>query len=201
MRDTLIDLLRHGEPEGGRRFRGSAIDDPLTEAGMVQMRRTVGDQRPWSHIITSPLRRCRLFAEGLAAGLGIPCEVEEAFREVGFGAWEGQSPEQIIAREEARYIAFYRDPVRNRPEGAEPLHTFAHRVSSSLDRLMAIQAGKHLLVVTHAGVIRAALGHILGADPIGWYRCRVDYAGLTRIRQGKYGPKLEFHNRLSLEPE
>jgi len=29
---TTIDLLRHGEPVGGKRYRGQ-IDDPLSEKG------------------------------------------------------------------------------------------------------------------------------------------------------------------------
>ena len=34
---TRIDLIRHGEPVGGRRYRGQ-IDDPLSEKGWKQMR-------------------------------------------------------------------------------------------------------------------------------------------------------------------
>jgi broad specificity phosphatase PhoE len=33
---TFVDLLRHGETEGGPRFRGST-DDALTPAGLAQM--------------------------------------------------------------------------------------------------------------------------------------------------------------------
>ena len=36
MSDTVIDLIRHGEPVGGRRYRGH-IDDPLSERGWQQM--------------------------------------------------------------------------------------------------------------------------------------------------------------------
>lgn len=37
MTGTLIDLIRHGEPAGGRRYRGHGLDDPLTEKGWSQM--------------------------------------------------------------------------------------------------------------------------------------------------------------------
>ena len=39
-KETIIDLLRHGEPVGGRLLRGSQ-DDPLTEEGWSQMRASV----------------------------------------------------------------------------------------------------------------------------------------------------------------
>ena len=41
---TIIDLLRHGEPDGGQKFRG-AVDDPLSPHGWEQMRSAVGDCR------------------------------------------------------------------------------------------------------------------------------------------------------------
>lgn len=43
---TTVDLLRHGEPEGGQMFRG-AVDDPLSPRGWEQMRSAVGDCRAW----------------------------------------------------------------------------------------------------------------------------------------------------------
>ena len=61
---TTIDLLRHGEPIGGRRYRGH-IDDPLSEYGWSEMWHAVSGETPWQQIITSPLRRCREFAEAL----------------------------------------------------------------------------------------------------------------------------------------
>jgi len=88
--------------------------------------------------------------------------------------------------------------VRNRPQGAEALDAFGQRVAAALDELISTCPGEHVLVVAHAGVIRAALGHVLQSDPVAWYRTRVDNAALTRFRRGPYGNKLEFHNRPSL---
>ena len=58
--ETLIDLLRHGEPEGGRAYRGHSIDDPLSETGWQQMWAAVGYHKPWEQIVSSPLQRCQL---------------------------------------------------------------------------------------------------------------------------------------------
>ena len=33
VKETLVDFIRHGEPEGGRRYRGNAVDDVLSEKG------------------------------------------------------------------------------------------------------------------------------------------------------------------------
>jgi len=57
----IVDLLRHGEPVGGRRYRGQT-DDPLSDKGWKQMWTAVAGQQPWQVIVTSTLSRCREFA-------------------------------------------------------------------------------------------------------------------------------------------
>jgi len=198
MKETLVDFMRHGEPVGGRRYRGAGVDDPLSENGWQQMWVAVGDQAPWQRVVSSPLQRCHAFALALAEKHRLPLSVEQRFREVGQGAWEGLTPDEIVRCDPDAYAAFHQDPCRNRPPGAEPLDAFGQRVAGALEELFSACPGEHVLVVAHAGVIRAALGHVLQADPLAWYRVRVDNAALTRFRRGPYGNKLEFHNRSSL---
>ena len=195
MADTLVDFLRHGEPVGGRRYRGDGADDPLSEKGWQQMWNAVGDSAPWTQIVSSPMQRCHDFAQSLQEKLGIPLRVDPRFREVGLGVWEGQSPDEIITRNEAEYRAFYENPQTNRPSGSEPLEAFGERVSVALRDAFANHPDGHVLVIAHAGVIRAALGFVLQAAPVAWYRTRIDNAGFTRFLSGTYGIKLEFHNR------
>jgi len=198
MKETLVDFIRHGEPVGGRRYRGDGVDDPLSENGWQQMWAAVGDQAPWQRVVSSPLQRCHAFALALAEKHRLPLSVEQRFREVGQGVWEGLTPDQIVQRDPAAYAAFHHDPCRNRPPGAEPLDAFGQRVAEALEELFSDCPGEHVLVVAHAGGIRAALGYVLQSDPVAWYRTRIDNAALTRFRRGPYGNKLEFHNRPSL---
>ena len=198
MSNTLVDFLRHGEPVGGRRYRGDGADDPLSDKGWQQMWDAVGDSAPWTHIVTSPMQRCHAFAKALQERYELPVEVDTRFREVGLGSWEGLSPDEIIARDEDEYEAFYRNPQRNRPHGSEPLEVFGARVAEALDLLLQRYKDKHILVIAHAGVIRAALGYVLQSDPVAWYRTRIDNAAFTRFASGRYGLKLEFHNRTRL---
>ncbi|MBI1194781.1 MAG: histidine phosphatase family protein [Gammaproteobacteria bacterium] len=184
---TIIDLIRHGEPVGGNRYRGHGIDDPLSERGWAQMWSAVGDMHPWTRIVTSPLTRCRAFAEALGERSGIPFEVDERFREVGFGNWEGRTAEEVETADPKGYRAFYDDPVGNRPEGAEPLHDFMKRISAAYEDARNAHAGRHILIVAHAGVIRAVTTAILEAPVSSIYRQRVDNAGIVRIRHSVDG--------------
>ena len=82
--ETRIDLLRHGEPVGGRRYRGQ-VDDALSERGWEQMWNAVGTDPEWQQIVSSPLQRCSAFAASLAESLALPVHLEPRFMEVGFG--------------------------------------------------------------------------------------------------------------------
>lgn len=191
--------MRHGEPVGGRRYRGDTIDDPLSEKGWAQMWASTGTFTAWDAIVSSPMRRCLEFAEALSTKCAIPLRVEPAFREVGMGAWEGLTAQEIIDQDPDAYAAFYRDPVYCRPPRCEPLDRFGARVADAFERLIDGMGQGHVLTVAHAGVIRAAVGHVLKAEPIAWYRLRVDNAGITRFRSDDYGWRLEFHNRTSVQ--
>lgn len=193
-RSTQLDYLRHGEPTGGSRFRGNGVDDPLSEKGWQQMRDTTAGIAGWQRVISSPMRRCREFADSLATGRGIPLEVLPDLREVGFGAWEGVRRDRLRTERTAEYEAFYRDPVRNRPAGAEPLDAFGSRVAATFDQLLDAYAGEHLLVVCHAGVIRATLGYVARLPAIHWYRTEVDHAAITRLAHDRRGARLVAHN-------
>ncbi|MCW9032429.1 MAG: alpha-ribazole phosphatase family protein [Gammaproteobacteria bacterium] len=192
--ETIIDLMRHGEPEGGRAYRGHNINDPLSEKGWQQMWDAVGKEAPWDQIVTSPLQRCRAFAEALVELYNLPCYIEENFKEVGFGSWEGRTPDEIKADNLKEYEDFYHDPVNCRPAGAENLNAFITRVRIAYDNTIEKYAGKHILIVAHAGVNRAIIAHALHTAPIGLYRIKVNNAGLSRIKNDHLGNHLLYHN-------
>jgi alpha-ribazole phosphatase/probable phosphoglycerate mutase len=179
--NTLIDLLRHGEPVGGRRYRGQ-IDDPLSEKGWHQMRAATAGERPWTVLVASPLARCRAFAEELAGQTGLPLHLDDRIKEVGFGAWEGKTAEDLKTEAPDCVLDFKRDPVGHRPEGAEALVDFYQRVTAAYEEIVAAHAGGHVLVVAHAGVIRMVVCHVLGMPPEKAYALQVGSAAMARFR-------------------
>jgi probable phosphoglycerate mutase len=191
---TLVDLIRHGEPVGGRRYRGNGTDDPLSNLGWKQMREALGNARPWDEIISSPMLRCRDFAEALASRLKLPLTTESELREVCLGSWEGMSPAQVRDLDPDAYEDYCRDPQGHRPPGSESLEDLVYRVGRAYDKVVGARPGKHLLLVVHAGVMRALVGRVLLAAPSRWYRLTIDYAGLVRIRHDDYGPVLDWIN-------
>lgn len=195
----IIDLLRHGEPKGGVRYRGHGIDDPLSDRGWRQMWRAVGElpgQWPWEAVLSSPLQRCQAFAQAVCEHRQLPLNVVRDLREIGFGAWEGLAPDVVRRERASEYRAFLADPAAGCPPGAEPLDAFRARVQDVLTERCGSPAAEHLLVVAHAGVIRAAVGWVLQTPDEAFHRLRCDYASLTRIRrEPERGWRVDFVNR------
>ncbi len=193
---TTIDLIRHGEPEGGKRYRGQ-LDDPLSELGWRQMRSAIGEQAPWDCIISSPLSRCAAFADELSAKYQLPVEFDARLKEIGFGVWEGRTAEELMEQEPERLQKFWRDPIRFAPPGAENLQRFQQRIAAVWQEILGNHAGEHLLIVGHAGQIRMVLREVLMMPLDQLFRIQVDYAGMTRIRVDGTGeealPRLISH--------
>jgi len=190
----LVDLIRHGEPVGGRRYRGQ-IDDPLSDKGWQQMWSAVTGQQPWDVIVSSTLSRCRDFALALGQRHDLEVIEERRFVEIGFGEWEGHTAAEICLHDPDRLLRFYCDPVAARPAGAEALKEFSTRVGFAWEALLQQHVGRHVLVVTHAGVIRALTVHVLGMPISHMFRLQVGNAGISRIEiSADRPPVLHFHN-------
>jgi len=194
---TQIDVIRHGEPVGGRRYRGHGVNDPLTEKGWQQMWDAVADCSDWQHIASSPLSRCLDFAQQLSKKLKIGYSVDDRFKEIGFGTWEGLTPDEIIANDIDALKQFYKDPIRNRPEGAEPLESFSSRVWDAYEDISRKHVNEKVLIVGHAGVIRAITANILGMDLNHVYsNLKIEYGGIvTSIIEDAQEPRIVIKAR------
>jgi alpha-ribazole phosphatase/probable phosphoglycerate mutase len=196
MTETTIDMIRHGEPEGGKRYRGQ-LDDPLSNRGWEQMRRAVGGLCPWDAIVSSPLVRCAAFAREVSERHGLPLSLDERLMEIGFGAWEGRTAAELMAEEPDVLMRFWSDPLHHTPPGAETLTAFRDRVVAAWEETLARHRGRHILLVGHAGQMRLVISHVLGMPVERMFRIQVENAGITRIRvdgEGEHAlPRLLFH--------
>lgn len=183
---TRFDLIRHGEPEGGRKFRGST-DHPLSEEGWSQMRQAVADQSPWDIIVTSPLLRCCEFARWLGAQHSVPVVEYKELAELYLGDWEGltHTEAQQLSIESSGpddVTAFWMNPHLNPPPKGETLHAFDVRVASAWKELIEMYPGQHILVVAHLFTCNLIVRQVLHQPLEKALTFDLPYAGLTRIR-------------------
>jgi len=172
-------LARHPKAAAQQagRFLGST-DLPLDDDGRAEataIGRAIGEMSI-SRALTSPLRRT---AE-TAAILGVDAAIDPDLREVDFGRWEGLSFGEI-ARADPKLVDRWArfDLDFSFPEG-ENLGEFVKRTSDVADRLAA-DSEDTILAVTHGGVIRAMICHLLGLDPKQYLLFEIDPASLTTI--------------------
>lgn len=118
--------------------------------------------------LSSPARRARETARLL--GLPEP-QIEEGFRELDFGDWEGWTPEEVAERDPHGFAAFDSGEIEGFP-GGETVTAVARRTTDAVTR----RAGVDLVVVTHATVIRVLVAALLGL-PVGQYRTRLGRPG------------------------
>lgn len=181
MQTTTIDLLRHGECEGGHVYRGR-LDFPLNEKGWQQLRGKTQQLDMWTHIVSSPLQRCALFADEVAQRCNKPLSVMDGFREVDFGDWEGRLFDEVWREQGSNVRRFFSDPVNAAPPNGEPMRVFERRVLAAWNQLLQTLRGEHVLLVAHGGTIRILLAHVLAMPLNRIANLEVPYASASRIR-------------------
>lgn len=116
--------------------------------------------------LISPLSRTRRTAEAIfAAGYPpVPLDVTPALIEQSLGEWEGM-PAGALSRLFGRAPErFWPIPADARPPAGESMADVIARVGALLSRLKTRHGGEDIIAVTHGGVIRAALAHVLGVS-------------------------------------
>ncbi|WP_457642261.1 histidine phosphatase family protein [Persephonella sp.] len=106
-------------------------------------------------IVSSTLRRAKQTARICAQVLGLSQQENPCFNEFNFGQWEGRRIEDL--KMDSQHEFFLRNPIlaskRGIPPGGENFLDFLVRVYQGINFI--IDLNKPILLVTHAGVIRA----------------------------------------------
>ncbi len=181
-------LIRHGESvwNGERRIQGNQ-DPPLSPRGLRQTDRLIArlqTQGPGraAAIYTSPLRRAAETAERLAGALHLPLVQEPDLREMSLGKWEGLTVPEIQAAFPGGYERWLEDPGASPAPGGEALPDFDRRVVRALTRMQEARPETDLILVTHGGVVKALICHVLGLDVRFLFRIKQDNTALSRIQ-------------------
>lgn len=197
--ETLIDLMRHGETTHTGCYCGSK-DVSLTANGREQMERVLYQKLNCDRIISSPLSRCAEVANSFSRQRNIPLNIDADFQEIHFGDWEGQAISDIFKDHPKAINSFFLDPIRNTPPKGESLRDFHDRVIKAFVRCILQYRGQRLLILTHGGVIRVVVAHVLGMPLNKLMKLEVPHASLSRIRvyhdnAEDYNTSLVFHSR------
>ncbi|ROH85787.1 alpha-ribazole phosphatase [Pseudomethylobacillus aquaticus] len=168
-------LLRHTQPDVAPGICYGQTDLGLAasfDAELQRIRAGLAEVHV-DHVHSSPLQRCQRLAAALAAG---KVHQDPRLMELDFGEWELQLWETIPR---GLVEVWTEDYVQHAPPGGESFFDLQQRAISFFDEVSA--NNEDLLVVTHAGVIRALLAHALNMQLLDAFRLRVDYGSLSQL--------------------
>ncbi len=154
-------LVRHGETAwNARKTLQGQSDIDLSERGISQakaLKRLVEQFEPDTAIV-SDLVRATHTAQILGWGKAVP---DANWREADLGQWTGRDAKELIAQHPVHYQA-WRDG-KDAPPGGESFADFKARIAKAVSALQGLHG--NVLVITHGGVVRAALSHLIGLHP------------------------------------
>ncbi|MEZ0091583.1 histidine phosphatase family protein [Streptacidiphilus sp. EB129] len=197
-RGRRVVFWRHGQTSWNleNRFQGST-DIPLTETGVAQARRAARLLAALSPdaVVSSDLSRASATAAELAAVTGLAVAHDAGLRETYAGTWQGLTNAEIQELHGAEYRAWkLGEPVR-RGGGELGTEVADRAVPVVLDAVKNLPERGTLVVVSHGGTIRMAIGRMLGLDPLHWEAL----GGLSNccwsvLGEGARGWRLQEHN-------
>ena len=163
-------LVRHGESvsnlEG--RVQGQA-DVELSDHGHAQAEqvaewsRRLAESVAIDEVWSSPLQRARETADVIAAAVGLPVLVEQGLCELHAGIFQGHLWADLEAEFPEEVARWRSGDVDYVIPGGESRAQLAARGRAALEGL-AGRKSRGMIVVSHGGVLTAALGSMLGRE-------------------------------------
>lgn len=126
-------------------------------------------------IISSPLTRCVQLAETFLR----PIETDGRLQEVKFGDWENQRFDEIDTNLLKNWTENF---VAMPPPNGESFSDLCHRAGKFWDELIEKKPAEQVLLITHAGVIRALFAHVLQLPPANAFKFRVDAGSVHKLQ-------------------
>ncbi len=189
-------FLRHGQTAFSREnaFCGSGLDPELTPEGarMAQGFAAHYAATSWQAVFCSPLKRAVSTAQPLCERLQIEPQMRDDLKEIGYGAWEGQSVETVSRDHHDEYLRWTADPAWNAPSGGgETANTIARRGLRVIEEIKEKYPDGNVLLVSHKATIRVILCGLLGID-VGRFRFRLGcpVGSISIVELGAHGPLL-----------
>jgi probable phosphoglycerate mutase len=165
MTATRLCLVRHGETAWNAEGRVQGqLDIPLNATGRAQARAVAAALagEAFDAIWSSDLGRVRETAQPSAELLKKEIFLSEALRERHYGEFQGITYAEAKVRMPEDYARFRDKDLDFDFRTGESLQDFSRRCISVVEKLIAENPGKSLLVFTHGGVLEMAYRHATG---------------------------------------
>ena len=167
--EIKISFMRHGRSRADdENVIEGRYDSPLTDIGRTQAKARAEDLKfreiDFDVIIASSLARASETAEIVGQMLGVEVEIDEDWMEMDNGPVAGLSREE--AEEKYPFPDFQNpfDPLIVSANAGESMWALHCRAARALEKVIRRGPGQYL-VVSHGGILNAALRCVVGAQP------------------------------------
>lgn len=133
-------------------------------------------------IVTSDLQRARATAAVIARFHKVPVYEDFNIREISRGVWEGATYAELVERDAELMALWQSDPASCRIPGGETLTQLQIRVVHALEYWYTQYPEATIVWVTHEGVIRVLLCHLLNVNLNGWKQFKSDNASIIEVK-------------------
>jgi alpha-ribazole phosphatase len=140
-------------------------------------------------VFCSPLQRCVKLANVLTFD---NITHDDRLKEIHFGDWEMQAWDDIPR---VCFDEWAQNYAHMAPPNGETFSQLQARGIAFIDEILNQYHKGHVIVVTHGGMIRALLAHVLNMQLKGLFRITVDYGSVTQIDFSDEIPRINFVNR------
>lgn len=138
---------------------------------------------------SSPLQRCTKLAEQLQL---TELKTDDRLMELNFGDWEMEAWDAIPRHQIDTWSKTY---INTPPPNGESFLDLQQRVIEFINQLQNHHQEKNILIITHAGVIRALLAHVLNLALNDVFKLQIDYGSVTQLSFNKTSHKVGYINR------
>lgn len=166
-------MLRHTKPQVKSGTCYGQTDLDVADSFEQEAAQVLTNLPDIAAIVSSPLKRCRLLADRIAAHTGLAIRLDPRFTELNFGRWENLAWDMVPRAELDQWASDFHDA---RPHGGESVGDLKARVDTALSDIRAAQTPT--VIVTHAGVIRAALAQGRDAHH---FQTQIDFGEIIRL--------------------
>jgi probable phosphoglycerate mutase len=183
---TRLLLVRHGETLANREFRYIGTrDDELSEQGRSQAAALAEALSilPVAAVYSSPRRRTCDTAAPIAVRHHMDVQLLPALGEGSFGAWEGMSRAEVLARsvEDEQMLRAWEANPEIAPPGGESFAAVRERVVGAVERLAQLHPDQTIVLVSHVGPIKVLLSVALGAPLTSLFQIFLDPATISVV--------------------
>jgi len=184
MKKTELVMIRHGETEWNTQHRMQGHSNSnLTKLGLAQIK-ALGEwmkRTPFSHIYSSDSLRARLTAESITKYSEHVLRIDKRLREKNLGVFEGLTSEEAMERFPEIYHLFKTAGSEYVIENGESTHQLLERSFKFIEEIRLNHPFERVILVTHGGVLRVLIKHILGLSLDSSTRFKIKNTGIFRL--------------------